>query len=506
MKTNILIIISSLLSLQIHSQIFIDDGSGGGLYITDASGGTLTSPETISGNIALYVDSSIVIEGTYENNSTEVQLTGSLYNTGTFTSTGDEVFTGANTQTISGSFTGSNDFYNLIINKDAGTMVQLGTNVETDSQGIINLNQGLIRTTPSYYVYTKNTNTAAIMNAGANGSLDQFIEGELRRNIVQGSTYDFPVGGTHTDSGGGDGVQYVSIQSNNGDGIISAIFHDSTGIGVLDSIVICPTGTGDFQDAEYRIRNGSWEVTNPGGGINNYNITLSPIDFTNNSYVDYTILKDGVPTGRDLCDGIPNTLPIMHDSLTSFSLFEIAASTNTTLLPIELLSFEASVINPQEVQLDWQTASERNNDYFTIERSTDGLNWEEVTKVKGAGVSSKLLSYTSFDENPFQGISYYRLKQTDFDGKFSYSEIRDVKINGLQVKIYPNPASNHIIIEGDESELEYIVIYNILGENVTYLTQKDTNSGSKLIINLSDLSPGAYNVKTKTTTNKVYKQ
>ena len=91
-------------------------------------------------------------------------------------------------------------------------------------------------------------------------------------------------------------------------------------------------------------------------------------------------------------------------------------------LPIELLYFKGSEYNSDNI-LHWSTASENNNDYFTIEKTKDGIDWEVVNREHGAGNSSNQLYYSSVDENIESIINYYRLKQTDYDGKFKYSEI-----------------------------------------------------------------------------------
>jgi hypothetical protein len=88
-------------------------------------------------------------------------------------------------------------------------------------------------------------------------------------------------------------------------------------------------------------------------------------------------------------------------------------------LPIELINFIPHV-QDNWVNLKWQTASEINNDYFTIEKSKTASNWIIVTQVNGAGNSSNILSYSTTDQIPYNGISYYRLKQTDFNGQFEY--------------------------------------------------------------------------------------
>lgn len=115
-------------------------------------------------------------------------------------------------------------------------------------------------------------------------------------------------------------------------------------------------------------------------------------------------------------------------------------------LPIELISFEAKMNNNKQVDIFWATASELNNDFFTIERSADGVNWEIVTTAAGAGNSIYRIDYAAYDSRPLSGISYYRLKQTDFDGAFEYSNIVSV--------FYGNEA------------VQLIKVINIMGQEV----------------------------------------
>jgi hypothetical protein len=151
-------------------------------------------------------------------------------------------------------------------------------------------------------------------------------------------------------------------------------------------------------------------------------------------------------------------------------------------LPIELLSFEAN-INEDKVDLKWITSAEINNDYFTIERSTDAINWEEVVSTKGAGNSNQLIEYFEIDYQPIEGISYYRLKQTDFDGKFSYFNVVPVKYvkntNGI-INLFPNPITtgktvNVVFKNIYESEL-LVVLRNMVGKEFY----------SKVIVNIED--------------------
>ena len=115
-------------------------------------------------------------------------------------------------------------------------------------------------------------------------------------------------------------------------------------------------------------------------------------------------------------------------------------------LPVELLNFNAE-LKDRIVNLTWQTASEHNNDFFTVERSADGFNFEPILHKDGAGNSTTLLSYSDKDLQPLEGVSYYRLKQTDFDGAYEYSDIRVVSsATDAQVLIFPNPSRGIILI------------------------------------------------------------
>ncbi len=197
-------------------------------------------------------------------------------------------------------------------------------------------------------------------------------------------------------------------------------------------------------------------------------------------------------------------------AITNNSRFTIGTSNfPQTPLPIELVKFTAKGVDDRMVQLDWQTASEINNDYFTLERSKNGNEWEEVVTIDGAGNSTTLLSYSWIDKTPYPGTSYYRLKQTDFSGQFDYSPARRVSTNEwvpAQVQVYPNPAENEINIVGSASELDQCRIYNAVGQDVSDLTVVVRKNDGQATVDLSTLKQGMYCIKTRTTIHKVYKQ
>lgn len=131
-----------------------------------------------------------------------------------------------------------------------------------------------------------------------------------------------------------------------------------------------------------------------------------------------------------------------------------AISNYYTPLPIELLNFNATVIEGK-VNLSWTTASELNNDFFSVQHSTDGTSFSEFVRIPGAGNSSTQLRYSAIHHQPFWGKNYYRLKQTDFDGHFSYSKVVSVDHRdhtSAGPSIYPNPATDHLVIDFSNEE------------------------------------------------------
>lgn len=140
-------------------------------------------------------------------------------------------------------------------------------------------------------------------------------------------------------------------------------------------------------------------------------------------------------------------------------------------LPIKLLSF-AGACDKQNVVLKWSTATETNNSYFTVERSIEEINWQMIGTVEGAGNSSSLRTYSLIDRLPGQAISYYRLKQTDFDGNNKYGLVVTVeKCDGGTAESltpYPNPSDGKFVLlfTGDRSQVYSTEILNSIGEKI----------------------------------------
>lgn len=151
--------------------------------------------------------------------------------------------------------------------------------------------------------------------------------------------------------------------------------------------------------------------------------------------------------------------------MTSFS--PTTTGTSAVGLPISLISFEAFVQNAA-VQLKWKTASEKNNDYFTVERSTDGSSFAEIATINGQGNSFVSVEYEAIDSKPQNGINYYRLKQTDYNGQYAYSNIRSVLVDNIETPTVSNVAivlsGQDYIVQNPDLSITNMDIYNIHGE------------------------------------------
>ncbi len=176
-------------------------------------------------------------------------------------------------------------------------------------------------------------------------------------------------------------------------------------------------------------------------------------------------------------------------------------------LPIELLSFDA-IMNNKHVDITWSTATETNNDYYTIEKSKDGIHFEPLSILDAAGNSSSIINYKDIDTNPFEGISYYRLKQTDFNGTFTYSKI--VAVNYSLSKdgftIFPNPTQGEINITFEDLEQkEVLVVIRDISGKECFSKVIITQENQQLIGIDSEhkLAAGTY-IITASSNNKLY--
>lgn len=171
-----------------------------------------------------------------------------------------------------------------------------------------------------------------------------------------------------------------------------------------------------------------------------------------------------------------------------------------TPLPIELISFEG-VAEYNKIKLTWSTATETDNDYFTVEKSADGIHFNSIGNVDAAGNSTSIKNYSLYDTKPFSAINYYRLKQTDFNESYTYSKIISITSeNETLYTIYPNPASTSgpifVLFGKNHTSSIELTIYDITGKLITTTTIKDlTEDNQAKKINIGELAKGIYMIR-----------
>jgi hypothetical protein len=171
--------------------------------------------------------------------------------------------------------------------------------------------------------------------------------------------------------------------------------------------------------------------------------------------------------------------------------------TDASPLPIELLYFAAEQNDNKTVKLLWITASETNNDYFTLEKTVDGISYDKIAIVKGAGNSTSNLYYETIDDSPYPCLTYYRLKQTDFNGMYKYSNLVPISIKAnSSFDIFPNPSDGNNIyvhISGMTNPEVHIAMYDMTGaELFSTVTGVDSNGKTINITPVLKPSAGTY--------------
>lgn len=368
------------------------------------------------------------------------------------------------------------------INFGGGTLVVCGGTVTLNSG---NLNAGAI------YV---NAGAQLIFNMNVN--MGNFTIVNLGTITFNGATVFQPVSFYNN----GNGLVYFnnSLTLNNSTLIVNnnVIYAKQTTIQTNTAPAICQNANSQFYCTQLNNNSPSNSIQSPAGescfSISMGALLNSNVSSSSNLHVCLETSYSGTSGGATY--GSATILP--NCGSCSFAL------------PISLISFNVTKNANRTVNINWTTATENNNDYFTVQRSLDGINWYNIQSIDGSGNSNVLLSYTTADSEPLPGISYYRLKQTDFDGKYEYSEIKSIDMNDYQlsfVQIYPNPTDQFVRISGSEEELSCLVVTSILGQEVTDLVFKSNETDEGIILDLTNLSVGVYYVKTAKTSNLLYK-
>lgn len=188
---------------------------------------------------------------------------------------------------------------------------------------------------------------------------------------------------------------------------------------------------------------------------------------------------------------------------TSFGTLTFDEMTFQTIIivPVELAYFDAEKMENSSI-LNWATYSELENETYVIERSHNGLDFEAIDEIDGAGTSAEFLTYEFEDENPINGRNYYRLRMIDFAGESTFSAVKTVQFQSLdaEIKLYPNPVVDFVTLSFEEANIASVMVYNLSGQVVRQINATDYDN--QIIIETGDLRNGQYLINIQTTDNQ----
>ncbi len=540
--------------------------SGATLFVegtlTNANGGTLNNQGTI--DIDLIGSST---QGDFDNQATGVvtndgtlTLQGDLTNNGTFqngasgarTVTFDRTGLGATDQQVLGTMDGAggvNNFYTLGL--DNSTIIGFqeyqgldlssvtGSTVEVTSG--INFTSGIIKTSGKE-IYVSNDDPAAITGYGSLKYVDTDGAGTLKREIrtIPGThTYFWPVGG------GSEKYTPAELEIRGNTNSVSAMvgsFVPMSDVGDVpglweDHAVPCLAPATNFHQwvsINSMVRDlGHWNFT-PDGATTGWDYdmtgyvddpTVATLTDYNSGFAPYIIYKmiktdqnpsplmnwyTEIASSGDLCS-VSNDLTtgVSATSLSDFSNFGIGGGSSIGL-PVELLYLQADAIDNSFIKVHWATAVEVNNAGFHVQRSLDGVNFENIGWVDGNGSTSVQQNYFLDDHNVSANvIYYYRLKQVDHDGSFEYTDIVQATLNAGEIfsisNFYPSPTehgSSIQITSTIDKEIN-ITIYNMLGQILSSDDYNIVQGTREISYDFSDLPSATYHAII-TAGNEVY--
>lgn len=449
---------------------------------------------TGAGNFSLLSGGSLMIGSA--NGISTTGSSGNIQVTGTrsYSTTADYTYNATSSQSVGAGLPATT--HNLTVNNPAGLTISDDITVSN----LLTFVSGTINTGGEEINVTNNSITSISGHSSTN-----YIIGKLRRSVAGSGSYDFPIGTSANYE-----LANINLTSATGFTNISASFANSNPIGLpLSGIVINGTTVDNMLDYGY------WTIdpnTSMTGGT--YTVTLNEKgqSVSGPSAQSHAVLVRPNITTAWSSQGTHNnntqsmgssTVTAARAGLNSFANHHFGVGyAGAGSLPIELVYFKA-VLNDGQVNLSWATASELNNDYFTVERSGDGIHFEEVLRKNGAGNSTNTLYYNDKDENPLKRYSYYRLKQTDYDGHFTYSEIETIKNKANSeeessmkiTSVSPNPFIEKFTVSfllKTASVVEF-QLYNSSGQ-VVYKSVINTNDGMNQYDYVDELGlpPGMY--------------
>ncbi len=388
---------------------------------------------SFNGNFS-YIQAGSTAISRFGNSATPCTFGGNLFTNTASSQTIHATFGGNATQSLSKqSSTATPTFSTFILNKTGGS-VDLNYPLTVSTITFLVSKGGIIKTTSANYLeITSWTGTA---------DDDSHVVGPVRRTGT--TVFTFPTG---------SGAVYSPIaisapaSSTNYD---ATYFSGSARTAVGQTL---GTGLAAVSDCEY------WTLDQISGSAN-VNVTLS-WGLANSANCSITTLADlrvgqwdgtqwiNRGNGGTTVNGTAGTLTSGSGTITTYASpnnkFAVASSTLNNTLPVELVDFYATK-KENGILLTWKTASEKNNEKFIIEHSSKGLEFKNIGMQPGHGNSRSLVHYEFLDMNPDEGHNYYRLRQVDYDEKFTISSLVRVDFAYWEISIYPNPGTRGEII------------------------------------------------------------
>ena len=386
-------------------------------------------------------------------------------------------------------------YWQLEVNNPAG--VNAGTALQVQNQ--LNLVNGLINT-GSNEVYVTSTVTTSIAGHG----LTRYINGNLRRQIATSGIYDFPIGFSTAYE-----LATLNFASQAGIANILSSFK-APSPGAAPNPALCFINSSPITGM---LNAGNWTITpNAIPVALNMSMTLNERGHSNSvaPASRYGIIRRddelndwfGTPIGvhsNGTQIEVGGTATAVRTGITTTTFWgDFAIGFGNAPLPVEWLSFTATP-SEQTVVLKWSTASEKDNDYFVVERSQNGLDFEPIGQVPGSGTSSIINNYRFIDTTPYSGTSYYRIRQVDINGDYDHSKTVPVRIgDGVSVfNVYPNPVHDEatLVIRSEEYTTGLVEIFDAAGKRI-YSDIVEVQQGENgFIIDLNSFDAGVYSVR-----------
>jgi len=458
--------------------------NNGGTF--NAGTGTTGINMTIAGN---WTNTGTFNSGT----GTSITLSGNWTNTGgTYAGSGTVTLAGSSPQTV----TGSTTFNNLTLAASANTT--LSGAATTTVGGVLTMTNGDI--------ISSSTNTLSLLSTASvsGGSGTSYVSGPMKAVVNSGSSQTFPLGNlaanyfrpatiantTATDTWS---AQYYAQDPSAG-GYPYVLSASIQKVSAYEYWTISPALGTTQADLTLLYNTGSYNGANIGTPS-----TLLLAGWTGSEWDIPTGGGTVSQSGTNITGTVTQTGISSYSATIASSVFTFGSTDPNSALPIELTNFTGTA-EKYGVNLLWKTASELNNNFFTVLRSSSGTNFEPIGTVKGNGTTSSSHAYTLTDFKPEIGKNYYQLQQTDFDGNKTSSEIIVVNVLHLdqQASLYPNPVSQKQLLNVEINALQPDVpvelqIVNMQGINLnSRIVQTDSDGTLRVTISTANLSAGLY--------------